>query len=144
MCVWVCVCGWGREGARERPPHLLLRHVETTAAVRAKGGAGMSLPLVWLSHVHSHIHTWCHIPEPPRSYHHLHLVCLPFLLPPPSLLPLPPDSIIPLLLVLTLRDLCWLWQGCHSDECARWRVSCRVDRDFWHGVCGDWVVGKLA
>lgn len=30
---------------RERPPHLLMRHVQTTAA-RAEGGAGISLPLV--------------------------------------------------------------------------------------------------
>lgn len=79
----VCMCMYVRVWKRERPPHLLMRHAQTTAA-RAEGGAGISLPLVWLSWVHNHIHTCCLIPEPLRLYHDLYLVWLPFLLPPLS------------------------------------------------------------
>lgn len=64
----MCVCIY------VRPPHHLLRHVETTA-VRTEGRAGISLPLVWLSCVHSHILTCCQIPELLRSCHSLYLVC---------------------------------------------------------------------
>lgn len=55
-----------------RPPHHLLRHVETTA-VRAEGRAGISFPLAWLSCVHTHIHCWYQNPEPLRLYHDLYL-----------------------------------------------------------------------
>lgn len=119
-----------------RPPHLLLRHVKTTA-VRAGGGAGISPPLVWLSCVCTVTFTLGAWSQSQRwQCHDQYLVCLPFLFPSPPL----SGSIIPLLLVLTRRDLCWLWQGCHSDECAAWRVSCQVGRDFCRGVLWRWVV----
>lgn len=86
-----------------RPPHLLFRHVETTV-VRAEGGEGISLPLVLLSCVHSHIHTCCLVPEPemtvPRPV--LSVSVSPFPSSPLRLF----SSVIPLLLVLTLRDVC--------------------------------------
>lgn len=89
-----------------RPAHLLLCRTHNVRRRRR------SLPLFFfsLSHV---VKSHRLIPEPQMigPWPVLSVSGSP---PPPPV----PSTIIPLLPVLMLRDLCWLWQGWHGDEHA--------------------------
>lgn len=88
----LCVCV--RKRGRERPSHLIMRHVQTTATIRTGGGAGISLPLVWLPCVRTNIHTYCLILRAAWFDYDLYLACLPLNLSPLSCF-LPLHSIFP-------------------------------------------------